>query len=93
MVDIIKELESFQVEAHLVDPHASSEEMEHEYGVPLKAEADNDYDAVIVAVNHAAYKNHTEADFRALMKDDLGVFVDIKGIFKGKIENMDYWSL
>ena len=93
VVDIIKELESFQVEAHLVDPHASSEEMEHEYGVPLKAEADNDYDAVIVAVNHAAYKNHTEADFRALMKDDLGVFVDIKGIFKGKIENMDYWSL
>jgi len=27
------------------------------------------------------------------MKDDLGIFVDVKGIFKGKINNMEYWSL
>ncbi|XOV67097.1 MAG: nucleotide sugar dehydrogenase [Fluviicola sp.] len=93
VVDIVNELKSFQVEVHLVDPHASSEEMEHEYGVALKENADNDYDAVIVAVNHEAYKNKTEADFRALMKDDLGVFVDVKGIFKGQIKNLDYWSL
>ncbi|MCR9172285.1 MAG: nucleotide sugar dehydrogenase [bacterium] len=93
VVDIVKELKSFQVEVHLVDPHASSEEMEHEYGVPLKAQADNDYDAVIVAVNHEAYKNKTEADFKGYMKDDLGVFVDVKGIFKDKIKELDYWSL
>ncbi|GAB5416353.1 MAG: Vi polysaccharide biosynthesis UDP-N-acetylglucosamine C-6 dehydrogenase TviB [Crocinitomicaceae bacterium] len=93
VVDIVKELKSFQVDVHLVDPHASSAEMEHEYGVPLKAQADSDYDAVIVAVNHAAYKEMTEADFRGMMKDDLGVFVDVKGIFKDQIKNMDYWSL
>ncbi len=93
VVDIVNELKSFQVDVHLVDPHASSDEMEHEYGVALKEEADNDYDAVIVAVNHEVYKGMTEEDFRALMKDDLGVFVDVKGIFKGKIANLDYWSL
>jgi len=27
------------------------------------------------------------------MKDDSGVFVDVKGIFKGKIHTMEYWSL
>lgn len=93
VVDIVNELKSFQVDVHLVDPHASSDEMEHEYGVPLKAEADQDYDAVIVAVNHADYKKMKEADFRAIMKDDLGVFVDVKGIFKGQITELDYWSL
>jgi len=93
VVDIVNELKSFQVEVHLVDPHASSEEMEHEYGVPLKAEADNDYDAVIVAVNHAVYKELHESDFQAMMKDVKGVFVDVKGIYKGKIKNLDYWSL
>jgi UDP-N-acetyl-D-galactosamine dehydrogenase len=93
VVDIVNELKSFQVDVHLVDPHASSAEMEHEYGVPLKAETDTDYDAIIVAVNHEVYKSMVEADFRALMNDDMGVFVDVKGIFKNKIENLDYWSL
>jgi UDP-N-acetyl-D-galactosamine dehydrogenase len=93
VIDIISELKSFQVDVHLVDPHASSEEMEHEYGVGLKESPDNDYDAVIVAVNHAEYKTMTEEDFQDLMRDDLGVFVDVKGIFKGKINSLDYWSL
>jgi len=93
VIDIIKELESFQVAVDLVDPHASSEEMEHEYGVALQANPTNDYDAVIVAVNHRDYATLTESDFRAMMNDDLGVFGDVKGIYKGKIKNLDYWSL
>lgn len=93
VIDVVNELKSFQVNVDLVDPHASSKEMEHEYGVPLTAEPTNDYDAIIVAVNHKEYASLTEADFRAMMKDDLGVFVDVKGIFKNKIKNMEYWSL
>lgn len=93
VIDIINELKSFQVDVDLVDPHASSDEMEHEYGVGLVENPTNDYDAVIVAVNHKDYKSLTEADFRNMMKDDQGVFVDVKGIFKGKIKNLEYWSL
>lgn len=93
VIDIIKELRSFQVAVDLVDPHASSEEMEHEYGVALTPEASNDYDAIIVAVNHAEYKSLTENDFKAMLKDDNGVFVDVKGIFQGKIHDLEYWSL
>ena len=93
VIDIIKELRSFQVTVDLVDPHASSEEMEHEYGVALTPEASNDYDAIIVAVNHAEYKKMSEDDFKAMMKDDKGVFVDVKGIFQSKIHDLEYWSL
>lgn len=93
VIDIISELKSFQVHVDLADPHASSKEMENEYGVGLIPEPKNDYDAVIVAVNHKEYKDLTETDLRAMMKDDLGVLVDVKGMYKGKIKNLEYWSL
>ena len=93
VIDIITELKSFQVHVDLVDPHASSEEMNHEYGVGLSKNPSNDYDAIIVAVNHKEYKQMTETDFSAMLKDDQGVFVDVKGIFKNKIQMLDYWSL
>lgn len=93
VIDIISELKSFQVHVDLADPHASSKEMENEYGVGLTPEPTNDYDAVIVAVNHKEYKDLTETDLRAMMKDDLGVLVDVKGMYKGKIKNLEYWSL
>ena len=93
VIDIINELKSFQVKVDLVDPHASSVEMEHEYGVALTEKQNNDYDAVIVAVNHKEYKNLSEDDFKSMMRDDKGIFVDVKGIFKGKIKDIEYWSL
>lgn len=92
VIDVVNELKSFQVKVDLVDPHASSEEMEHEYGVGL-VEIGKNYDAIIVAVNHKNYKNLDENYFKSLMKDNHGVFVDIKGIYKGKIKDLEYWSL
>lgn len=93
VIDVVNELKSFQVKVDLIDPHASSTEMEHEYGVGLLANPANDYDAIIVAVNHKEYQAMNESDFRAMMSDDQGIFVDVKGIFRGKIKNMQYWSL
>ncbi|MFY7991182.1 MAG: nucleotide sugar dehydrogenase [Fluviicola sp.] len=92
VIDVVTELKSFQVAVDLVDPHASSEEMEHEYGVPLTQIGSN-YDAIIVAVNHKEYKSLTEDYFKGLLRDGKGVFVDIKGIYKGKIKDLEYWSL
>lgn len=93
VIDVISELKSFQVHVDIIDPHASSEEMQHEYGVGLIEQPSNDYDAVIVAVNHKAYKEMNESEFCDLLKDGKGVFVDVKGIYKGKIQQLDYWSL
>jgi len=93
VIDVVNELKSFQVHVDLVDPHASSLEMEHEYGVGLSDKAGNDYDAIIVAVNHKEYKDMSENEFKSLLKNEQGVFVDVKGIFKGKIKDLEYWSL
>jgi UDP-N-acetyl-D-galactosamine dehydrogenase len=93
VIDVINELKSFQVKVEILDPHASSTEMKHEYGVSLKAKASNDYDAIIVAVNHKEYQQLSENDFKKMLRDGKGVFVDVKGIYKGKINDLDYWSL
>lgn len=92
VIDVVNELKSFQVNVDLVDPHASSQEMQHEYGVGL-VEIGKDYDAIILAVNHKEYRNLDEAYFKSLLKDGKGVFVDIKGMYKGKIQDLEYWSL
>jgi UDP-N-acetyl-D-galactosamine dehydrogenase len=93
VIDIVKELKSFQVHVDIIDPHASSEEMFREYGVGLVDKPGSEYDAVIVAVNHKEYQTLCEDDFKSLMKDGKGIFVDIKGIFRGKIKELEYWSL
>src|SRR3989344_3253677 len=92
VIDVVNELKSFQVHVDLVDPHASSDEMQHEYGVGL-VEIGKNYDAIIIAVNHKEYRGLDEAYFQAILKDGKGVFVDLKGIYKGKIKNLEYWSL
>ena len=76
-----------------MDPHADSSEMEHEYGVSLTSNIRNDYDAIIMAVNHKEYALFDEQHFKSLLKDGNGVFVDVKGIYRGKIKDLTYWSL
>ena len=93
VIDVVNELKSFSVKVDLVDPHASSKEMEEEYGVALVDHTANDYDAIIVAVNHKEYSALIENDFKGKLKDGKGVFIDVKGIYKGKINELEYWSL
>ncbi len=92
VVDVLRELESFGVKVHVIDPHASSKDVEHEYGFILREEPSENYDAVIVAVNHKEYAGLPESHFEQLCGSK-GLVVDVKGIYKGKINRMDYWSL
>lgn len=93
VIDVINELKSFSVHVDLVDPHADSDEMIHEYGIGLTENPGKDYDAIIVAVNHNEYKTMNETDFKKYLKNETGVFIDVKGIFKNKINDLEYWSL
>lgn len=92
VADVVKELKSYSVYVDIIDPHASSEELEHEYGFGLLKSPGKDYDAIIVAVNHKDYMKLDEAYFKSLASKN-AVFVDVKGIFKNKIKEMEYWSL
>ncbi len=93
VVDVYNELCSFGIsKVDMIDPYASSEELKEEYGIELKDEPKGAYDAIVVAVSHEQYAKLQEQDFMKLAGDD-AVFVDVKGIFRDKIQNLDYWSL
>lgn len=91
--DVVKELRSFMVDVEVADPYANSTELKHEYGFGLVEEIGNQYDAIIIAVNHDQYVNMEEADLQKMLKDDKGLIVDIKGVFRGRIHKTQYWSL
>lgn len=94
VIDVIRELDSFSVHVDVIDPHAEVKEFKNEYGVDLIAEPEKGaYDAVILAVNHKQYLDFDEEYFTSLMNDDKGVLVDIKGIYRNKVNNLVYWSL
>ncbi len=93
VVDVIKSLKAYSIHVDVVDPHADSEELQHEYGFSLTNKVmASSYDAVIAAVNHKAYMDFNESYFAELMNEKPILF-DIKGMYRGKISNMTYWSL
>ena len=83
VIDIIRELEEFDVQVQVFDPVASSAEALHEYGVTslslneLKPAA-----AIVVAVAHDAYARWTPSDYLKLMHN-APVVIDVKGVCDG----------
>lgn len=92
VIDVIDELKSYSISVDVVDCYADKEEVKHEYGFDLMEAPSNDYDAVIIAVNHDKYAKLSESEIKALMKDNKGVLIDIKGIFRNDIKELTYWS-
>lgn len=92
VADVVKELQSFSLNVHVTDPHASSAELKHEYGFELTTDLADDYDAVIVAVPHNDYKKLQNIYFDGITKPN-AMIADLKGIYRGKINTRHYWSL
>lgn len=92
VVDLINELKAYSLHVDVVDPHADNEELQHEYGFKLCQEIGNNYSAVIVAVNHIPYNDMDENYFKTILKEK-GVLVDLKGIYRNKIQDITYWTL
>lgn len=90
--DVYRELNSFGVKVEIIDALADKDEVMHEYKIELKNAPSGKYDIVIVAVSHDAYKSFDEKYFKSLLTD-IGVLADLKSLYRGKIKNIDYWSL
>jgi len=92
VMDVIRELDDFGIKVEVIDPGASKQEVKKEYGIDLKVHPSGKYDAVILAVSHKEYLKLEESFFAALLNKG-GIVVDVKGILRGKIKNLTYWSL
>ena len=91
VVDMIKELMSYSVNVHVVDPWASANEVAHEYSISMIDAPVGKYDAVIVAVGHKEYKDMSKSDLEKLSNGKLLLF-DIKGAMKPDDYDF-YWKL
>lgn len=92
VADLVRELEAFSVQVDVVDPYAEAKEVKQEYGIEMKEKPEGVYDAIIVAVNHKPYTELTEGDFEKLSNGS-GILVDIKGVYRNQIKQLEYWSL
>ncbi len=92
VADLVRELQAFGITVDATDPHASSDELQHEYGFGLVDAPKGPYDAVVAAVSHPEWARLDAAYFQNLLKPE-GLLVDIKGTYRTEVEGLKYWSL
>jgi UDP-N-acetyl-D-galactosamine dehydrogenase len=91
IVDTVREIQAFNIHVDVEDPYAELAEVEHEYGVHITRQERDDYDAVIVAIPHDAYK-HLDEDYFCSITKPTAIVLDLKGMYRG-ITKRAYWSL
>ncbi len=78
VIDVIHELQHYDINVTVYDPIASPVDVKREYGIELVSELPIDeYDAVVVAVAH---KEFISLNIRSLVKKN-GILYDVKGIY------------
>ncbi|KAA6440698.1 nucleotide sugar dehydrogenase [Dyadobacter flavalbus] len=78
VIDIIRELESYEMNVHVYDPWADKKEVEHEYGITLidHLEEIEKYQGIIAAVGHDQL-----LDLPIPSGENGPIVYDVKGIF------------
>ena len=75
VIDIIKELEQFNIKVDVYDPHADKHEVAEEYGLNLIDSIQNKYDGIILAVSH---KEFLKLELDSLKTSSSSVIFDTK---------------
>ena len=81
VMDIIKELEEFDIKVYGRDPYADLDEIKREYNIDIDINKENEkVDAVVLAVAHNEYKAMSIEEIKDLLKEDSNLVFDIKQI-------------
>lgn len=100
VIDIIHELEEYELSPLIYDPVADIEEAKEEYGLTLNSLEDmKDLDAIILTVQHDELKKITKSDFEMMYRNGSNnnkVMIDVKSQLRREefeTEGYNYWSL
>ncbi len=78
VIDIVRELAEYNIQADVYDPWVSASEAEHEYGItPVTEPAINAYDGIVLAVGHKQFVQLGAANIRKFGKAE-HVLYDLK---------------
>jgi UDP-N-acetyl-D-galactosamine dehydrogenase len=75
VIDIVRELQQFNITVEVFDPHADKHEVSEEYGLKLIDEISETYDGIVLAVSH---KEFSELDIEKLKSSSSSVIFDTK---------------
>jgi UDP-N-acetyl-D-galactosamine dehydrogenase len=82
VIDVIKELESWNVQVVVSDPWADPDEVRREYGFELsEITSFPRVQALVLAVAHDAVKMLSLTDLRSLCASEKPILIDVKGVF------------
>ncbi|MBS3667133.1 Vi polysaccharide biosynthesis UDP-N-acetylglucosamine C-6 dehydrogenase TviB [Vreelandella boliviensis] len=80
IIDMVKELESFNMHVDIYDSWANSEEVQEEYGLKLETDLiEGVYDAIVLAVDHSEFKQWGAEKIRSFGKEK-HVLYDVKHV-------------
>ncbi|MCZ2490054.1 nucleotide sugar dehydrogenase [Aquirufa antheringensis] len=82
VIDIIRELQQFNMDVDVYDPHADKHEVKEEYDVNLIESISSNYDAIILAVSH---KEFLKIDMRSICASSDSIIYDIKSFLERSI--------
>ncbi len=88
IVDIVKELCDYNIQADVFDPWVDVAEAQHEYGItPIEAPQQGAYDAIIIGVAHEQFKAMGADGIRALGKPESVVY-DLKYVLPRNVADL-----
>jgi len=86
VMDIVRELESYNIKLTIYDPWAKKEDVAHEYGIDIITSLPKEttlYDSIVLAVAHSNFLN---TNWKKWVKPN-GIIYDVKGCLDKEIVN------
>ena len=77
VIDIVRELQQFNINIDVMDPHANEHEVLSEYGIKICKSTNKTYEGIVLAVAHDEFLKLNITDFKS---NDTSVIYDIKSL-------------
>ena len=81
MIDVVRELEDYEIQVDVYDPWADTDQAHDEFGLNLiNKPLNSNYDGIVLAVAHEEFKSIGIKAIRSFGKDN-HVLYDLKNVF------------
>lgn len=92
VIDVIHELQSYQMNLDIIDPHVDEDYLLKSTAIELTDTPSGRYHCIIAAVKHKVFEDLSEQYFEDILHQGAHI-IDIKGMYKNVFERIPIWTL